>query len=204
MCAAAVGLIATTLIAWATTSRIFDALDQKVFRYINSWPDNLYRPLWLVQLVGVLGAPAVIAVAAAATRRFRLAVALILLIPAKLLVEFDILKVLVQHSRPGATVPDAILRNVPPTGLSFPSGHAVILFGIATLVSPYLDRGWRCVVFTIAALAATARIYLGAHGPLDVLGGAAVGITLGALLTLVLGQPHRPASTGTMPSSPRV
>jgi undecaprenyl-diphosphatase len=46
-------------------------------------------------------------------------------------------------------------------------------------------------VWTLVALVALARIYTGAHLPLDVVAGAAVGFGLGCVLNLVLGAPAR-------------
>jgi undecaprenyl-diphosphatase len=70
------------------------------------------------------------------------------------------------------------------------SGHAIIAFGIATLVHPYLHRPWRIAVWTLAALACIGRVYVGAHLPLDVVGGAAAGIALGFLIGLITGVPR--------------
>src|SRR5262249_55694588 len=95
--------------------------------------------------------------------------------------------ILVSRERPGASIPRAVLRGVPAAGLSFPSGHAIILFGMVALLGPYLRRRWRLVVLVIAALAAAVRVYLGAHSPLDVTGGAAAGLAVGAVLNLVVG-----------------
>lgn len=187
------GLALTTLSTWATRSTVADRLDREAFTGINSLPDALYRPLWVVQLTGVLGAPIVAAVIALSARKFRLAAGLALLVPAKLVVERDLLKTLVIRERPGASIPGAILRDVPAGGLAFPSGHAVVLFGVVALLSPYLSRRWRVAVLVIATVAATARVYLGAHTPLDVIGGAAAGLAVGALLNLLVGVPRRTA-----------
>lgn len=189
------GVAATVASAWACGSGVVDPLDRALFRVINTLPDGLARPLWLMQLAGVLAAPVFVAVIASTVHRFRLAVTLLLLIPMKLMVERDILKSLVTHGRPGALIPDAVLRDVPTAGLAFPSGHAVVLFGMVTLLSPYASRGQRAAALAIAVVAATARIYLGAHTPLDVVGGAAAGIAIGALLNLLVGvrdqrRPH--------------
>jgi undecaprenyl-diphosphatase len=169
--------------------------ERQVFRAVNGLPGWLYRPMWLVQILGMLGIPVVLAVAALLWRRWRLAVALLLLVPLKLFVEMRVLKQLVERGRPGQTEPGAVLRNVPPAGLSFPSGHAIVVFAVAVLLAPYLRGWWRAVPFGLALLTCVARVYLGAHNPLDVVAGAGAGLLLGALLTLLVGVPApRPAS----------
>jgi membrane-associated phospholipid phosphatase len=75
---------------------------------------------------------------------------------------------------------------VPRAGLSFVSGHAIITFAIAGLLALVLPRRWAVVAFVLATLNAIARVYLGAHNPLDVIGGAAVGLAIAALLDLLL------------------
>jgi membrane-associated phospholipid phosphatase len=170
----------------ASSGRVGPA-ERAVFTAVNSLPEVLRWPLWLFQLAGVLGVPLLAAAVAAAFRRWRLVLGLVLLIPLKLFVEKEVLKALVHRERPGTTIPGAILRDVPSAGVSFPSGHAIITFGILVLVAPYVRRRWRAALLAVAVLNAVARVYLGAHAPLDVLGGAAAGVTVAALLTLVLG-----------------
>src|SRR6266487_5749303 len=159
--------------------------ERAVFHAINGLPGWLYRPMLLAQYLGVLAMPLVVAAGALAFRRWRLAVALVLVVPLKLGVE-RVPKLLVQRQRPGATVPDAILRGVPHGGLSFVSGHAIITFAIAGLLVLVLPRRWGIVAFVLATLNAVARVYLGAHNPLDVLGGAATGLAIAAVLDLAL------------------
>ena len=85
-----------------------------------------------------------------------------------------------------------MLRNSTPTqGLAFPSGHAIVAFMVAGLLAPYLPRRAQVSVFALAALICLARVYLGAHNPLDVLGGAAVGLAIASLLNLSLGVPAK-------------
>ena len=159
--------------------------ERAVFHAINGLPGWLYGPMLVAQYLGVLAMPLVVAVGALAFRRWRLAVALVAVVPLKLAAE-KVPKLLVERERPGTTVPDAILHGVPSAGLSFTSGHAIITFAIAGLLAPVLPRRWGMVAFALATLNALARVYLGAHNPLDVVGGAAIGLAIAATLDLVL------------------
>jgi membrane-associated phospholipid phosphatase len=179
------------------------SIERAAFHAVNGLPDWLYGPMLAFQYLGVLAMPLVVAVGALAFRRWRLAAALVLVVPLKLALE-RVVKLLVQRERPGSTVPDAVLRGVHPAGLSFVSGHAIITFAIAGLLALVLPRRWGVVAFGLATLNAVARVYLGAHNPLDVVGGAAVGLALAAALDLVLdvardrggSRSGRTASTG--------
>jgi len=193
VCAVAI-VVATVCGVVASGGEVPD-WEQTVFHAINDLPDWLEAPMWVFQLAGLLLVPLVVAVGAAAFRRWRLAAALIMFVPLKLIIEKLVVKQLVERERPGTTIcgaPDdfdetcANFRgDVPLDGLSFVSGHAIIAWGVATLLWPVLPGRWRWLPVAIAALNAIARVYLGAHNPLDVIGGGAVGIAIGAVLVIV-------------------
>lgn len=66
------------------------------------------------------------------------------------------------------------------TGRSFPSGHAANNMAVATVL--ILFFGWRgALYFPFALLIGYARLYTGAHWPLDVLGGFLLGLIGGIL-----------------------
>jgi membrane-associated phospholipid phosphatase len=175
--------------------------ERAVFHAVNGLPSWLYGPMLVAQYLGVLAMPLVVAVGALALRRWRLAAALVLVVPLKLAVE-RVPKLLVERERPGTSVPDAILHGVPSAGLSFTSGHAIITFAIAGLLVLVLPRRWGIVALVLASLNAVARVYLGAHNPLDVVGGAAIGLAVAAALDLVLDVARdRTGSRQTAPAS---
>jgi len=189
--AALAGLALTVAASLGALDGAVSDAEQAVFRWINELPGWLERPMWALQLLGVLITPIAVAVVALILRQWRLALALVLLAPLKLVAERQVLKALVERQRPGQTEPGAILRGVPPAGLSFPSGHAIIAVGMVVLLWPYLGRTGRVIAVLLAVAVGVARVYLGAHNPLDVVAGAGLGLLLGGLLTLLVGVPVR-------------
>jgi len=186
---AAAGLGVVVVCGVLVANRTLVSTDVAVFRRIDHWPGWLYRPMWTVQLSGVIGALPLVAAAAALLRRLRLAAALAAATLLKVWLE-AVAKMFVQRDRPAETLPDVILRgNSAAHGLSFPSGHAMVIFAITALVAPYF-KGWReALPWALAASVCLSRVYLGAHFPLDVLAGAGLGLFIGGALNLVFGVP---------------
>jgi len=189
------GLIVLAVCMFIVRSGEVGSVEEAVFHAINGLPDVLQAPVWLFQIPGILVFPLLVALVALLLRRYRLAAAIALSVPIKLLLERRVVKVLVERQRPGTSVSDAILRDASPTGLSFPSGHAVLAFALAGLLAPYLGRNGKLLVYTLAALNGVARIYLGAHNPLDIVGGAGLGIAIAGALNLVFGVPAQGPET---------
>ena len=66
-----------------------------------------------------------------------------------------------------------------PRDPSFPSGHTTVAFACATVLSYFAPR-LAPLLFLLALAIGFSRVYVGVHYPLDVLGGAALGVVLGA------------------------
>ena len=203
--ALAIAAVTVTASAVVASNGKVSAAEAWVFHRINDLPDALYRPMWLLQFAGLLLTPLVPLVVALWFRRWRLAIALAALVPLKLVAERAVLKQLVDRRRPATSICQRDLSclhlrgDVPIGTQSFPSGHAVVVWGMVWLVLPYLPRRWmKGVALGLGVGVMVARVYLGAHNPLDVVAGAGLGVMIAALLNLALGVPGaEPPDPGT-------
>jgi membrane-associated phospholipid phosphatase len=163
------------------------SVERWFFHAVNDLPGWLYRPMWTFEQMGNLGVALAVTLAVAVLlRRADLAAVAGVAVVAKLVLE-RVVKAVVKRPRPGTTIGDIVRRgNVPAHGLSFVSGHAVITAAIATMLMGVLPRRWRPVPWAVVALNGLARIYVGAHNPLDVVGGVALGLVIGAPLYVLL------------------
>jgi membrane-associated phospholipid phosphatase len=173
------------------------SVERDVFGAVNDLPAWLYRPLWLFQQFGNLVVAVVVGVVVALLlRRWRVAVAVVVAAAGKLWLE-TVVKSVVERRRPGTSIGDDVhLRgDVSTSGLSFVSGHAVITAAVAGLLTPILPGRWKLLPWVVVALNGMARIYVGAHNPLDVVGGVGLGLAiagvLNAALLLARGRPNR-------------
>jgi len=172
-----------------------DELEVDAFRLVNDLPGVLYRPVWAVMQLGNVLVVPVVAGVAALTRRFRLAVNLAVAGFGCYFLAL-LVKSLVHRGRPSQYLPDVNLHGPAASGLGYVSGHAAVAVALASVASPYLSRRARRVAWTLAAAVCLSRVYVGAHWPLDVIGGAAVGFAVGAAVHLVLGAPGGSPSAG--------
>ena len=66
------------------------------------------------------------------------------------------------------------------TSYSFPSGHTTIAFMAAAVLSSVFRR--KATFFILASVVGLSRVYLAMHFPSDVMGGAAIGASIGYML----------------------
>ena len=160
--------------------------ERAVFRFLNEFPSVIYWPAWVVMQLGNLIAVPAVAIVALLFRRYRLAIAALIVGVGKWY-SSRLLKDIFLRERPASVLSDVVLRDAPAAGQAFVSGHAVIAIGLAVVVHPHVARNWQIVVWTTALLVCVARVYVGAHLPLDVVGGAAAGWAIGTVANLFTG-----------------
>jgi glycosyltransferase 2 family protein len=188
----ALRLLAGVAILVASTAAVgsdrVGLLETNVFRLVNDLPTALFPLFWVVMQAGNVLAVGVVAAVVAAFRRFWLAANLVVAgvgvwLTAKLIKET------VGRGRPPDLLSMVNLRGAPADGLGYVSGHAAVAVAMATLASPYLGRRVRRIAWAVAFAVCLSRMYVGAHLPLDVVGGAALGWAAGAFVHLLLGAP---------------
>jgi len=97
-------------------------------------------------------------------------------------------KEIVQRGRPEALIGDIQEREMFASGsLGFPSGHVAVAAALTVVVTPYLRGRWRLLPVALAVIVCLGRMYVGAHVPLDLVGGAALGTSAGYAAKLIVG-----------------
>ena len=90
----------------------------------------------------------------------------------------DVIKALTDRPRPPVRYPEPHPLIGLPNDSSFPSGHAATSFACATVLTAYEPR-LAPLWIVLASAVAFSRVYVGVHYPLDVIGGAALGVAVG-------------------------
>ena len=163
-------------------------LDTKIFLFFNlrgyhaKWLD---RVMWLATQLGNIVAAFTLALLFFLLNYRSLAIGIILgTITLWLLVET--VKALADRARPFLVHEGTRVIGWRERGRSFPSGHTAQTFFLVTLLCQQFQVGiWiTLALYAVAALVGFTRMYVGAHYPRDVIGGAALGSVWGILFAL--------------------
>ena len=153
------------------------------FRAVNDLPGWLYPPAWVVMQLGALGAAPAAAGAAWLAGDRQLAGRLLAGGTSAWTLS-KVVKRMVQRPRPASLLPGTRRRGREAAGLGYLSGHAGVAVVLGAAVLPRLGPGGRAVTLAAVPVVGLTRIYVGAHLPLDVAGGAALGLAIDAALTM--------------------
>lgn len=178
--AGVVGLVVTALVVDRGS---VGRRETRFFRVVNGLPDSLFVPAWVVMQLGNLAAAPAAAGAALAAHERGLARRLLLGGTASWALS-KVVKRGIRRPRPAALLPDAHRRGPDATGLGYLSGHAAVAVALGTAALPRVHGPARAAVLVAVPVVGLCRIYVGAHLPLDVLGGVALGLAVEGALAL--------------------
>ena len=158
-------------------TRAVSPAEERVFRVFNDAPDQIHAPVWVVMQSGSLAA--VFVVSAVMLRRDKTQVATASAVAGTAAwAGIKLTKPLVGRGRPAHHLDGVAVRGKAQTGLGFPSGHAAVSTVLALMAT--VPGPGRTVALAVAGATGCARMYVGAHLPLDVAGGFLAGGLFGA------------------------
>jgi membrane-associated phospholipid phosphatase len=165
-------------------------VEVSIFQAVNELPQGYHAYVWPLMQYGTFITIPILAVLAFAFRRFRLGWAMLLAGTSVYLLAL-VVKQAVERGRPGW-----LLRGVEERerfgaeSLGFPSGHAAVAAALTVVVAVHLSKRWAIAAIVLASAVIFGRMYVGAHLPLDLVGGAALGAIAGGVANLLI--PPRP------------
>ena len=157
------------------------AYEEATFRTVNRASDRMRIPVRAVMQAGTFGTvPAVSTLALLAGRR-RLAASLavagtIAWVSAKLAKPFG------GRDRPRGVLDDVTIREGIEGDLGWVSGHTAVATTLAFVASEELPRAARPALAGIVGVVGFGRMYVGAHLPHDIVGGAGLGMMISAAI----------------------
>jgi len=167
-------------LAEARRDRLAD-YEEQAFRLANDATDRIRLPVRSVMQAGTFVTVPAVSALALLVRRPRLAAALAIggtlaWLAAKLI------KPVGGRDRPNGVLDDVALRERIEGDLGWPSGHTAVATTLAFVAAPELPRPARPLLAGIVATVGFGRMYVGAHLPHDIVGGAGLGMMISAVI----------------------
>lgn len=197
--AVAGGLAALAAATAQAKSDDLHAAEREAFRLVNESPDSLNRVVNILMQAGWFGAVPITSGIAWRLRRPQLAARLAAAGVAAWVMA-RVVKQIARRARPDGCMDGVIVRGREWTGLGFPSGHAAVAASLASAAGPDLPVPARAAAWILVVVVALARLYVGAHLPLDAVGGLALGVAAGNGVRLAISTD--PSGTGIASSVP--
>jgi hypothetical protein len=157
--------------------------EDQVYRAVNDLPDEFAPVAWLPMQAGALAYPLVLSAGIYWRTKTPQPALSIAAAGLSAWLGAKVVKRVVGRGRPFDFRPDTNLRlgTQKDGSRGFISGHAAVSFAVASVVSDRMGPIPGIASYSAATAASLSRMYVGAHLPLDVIGGAAFGIVVGEI-----------------------
>jgi glycosyltransferase 2 family protein len=155
--------------------------EERVFRTVNRASDRIRVPVRAIMQAGTFATVPAVSALALVTGRRRLAGRLavggtIAWVGAKLVKPFG------GRARPQGVLPDVTIREGIEGDLGWVSGHTAVATTLALVAAEELPPTARPLLVGIVGSVGFGRMYVGAHLPHDVVGGAGLGLMISATI----------------------
>jgi glycosyltransferase 2 family protein len=157
------------------------AYEELIFRRVNGASDRLRVPVRAVMQAGTFATVPAVAAVALLTGRRRLAASLLAAGTAAWLTA-KAAKPLGGRARPAGVLGGVRIREGITGDLGWVSGHTAVATTLAVVAGDATPAWTRPALFAIVAITGSGRMYVGAHLPHDVVGGAGLGMMISALV----------------------
>lgn len=174
----AMAMIVLAWSAWRASDQGVSRREERVFRRFNNASDAMRGKVWTLMQYGSFGAVPVVAAVIGIFRGTRNG-AVVGTAGTTAWLLGKVLKAIVGRGRPSDHLSSVRVRGKPQTGLGYPSGHASVSLTLALTSTATLPS--RIVAVVASWVASGGRIYVGAHLPLDVVGGLSLGVIVGGV-----------------------
>jgi len=157
------------------------AYEVELFRRVNGASDRIRVPVRTIMQAGSFGTVPAVSVLAWLFGRKRLAASLavsgtIAWVGAKVVKGFG------GRQRPQAILPDVTIRESIQGDLGWVSGHTAVATTLAFVASEELPTVVQPALAAIVGIVGFGRMYVGAHLPHDIVGGAGLGMMISAVI----------------------
>jgi membrane-associated phospholipid phosphatase len=155
--------------------------EERVFRTVNRASERIRVPVRAIMQAGTFATVPAVSALALVTGRRRLAARLavggtIAWVGAKLVKPFG------GRARPQGVLPDVTIREGIEGDLGWVSGHTAVATTLALVAAEELPPTARPLLVGIVGSVGFGRMYVGAHLPHDVVGGAGLGLMISATI----------------------
>jgi undecaprenyl-diphosphatase len=171
-------------------------LDKQLFYQINTLGTNpildqvmpiitdLHKHLWFI--AGLLPLIIAIWIFREKMKAGKIILLIVLSVALSDAVSYRLVKPMIDRERPDKSGITVQMRTNPHSGKSFPSNHAANNFAAATILAAAYPTA-QIAFFGLAFIIAFSRVYVGVHFPLDVIGGALIGIFIAYTIWTLFG-----------------